>query len=88
MPCVVAVFKARPSLASLSPEGPPASRSRPVWGRSDLLWGTGGRWVEPGRKRRHVQGGDGRLEAGSLAGWCGHAALVGACREGWGDVGP
>lgn len=75
------IFKARPSLASLSPEGPPASHAGPVWGRSDLLWSTGGHRVEPDHKHHHVQDGEGRLEAGSLV-------LVSACQEGWGDVVP
>lgn len=36
----------------------------------------------------HVTDGKGRLEAGALVGWCGHAVLGNAFQEGRGDVVP
>lgn len=44
--------------------------------------------MEAERKRRRVKDGEGRLEAGSLVGWCGHAVLGSACREAWVDEVP
>lgn len=75
-------------MASLSPEGPPASRAGPVRARCDLPLSSGWHWVEAERKRRRVKDGEGRLEAGSLVGWCGHAVLGSACREAWVDEVP
>lgn len=50
---------------------------------------SGGRRLEPDRKHRRVQGGEGRLEADSLVGQCDHAVLGSACQEeGWVDVVP
>lgn len=43
--------------------------------------------MQPDRTRRpDVEDAVGRLEAGSLVDWCGHAALRSACQEGWVDV--
>lgn len=69
LPQLVAFFfKAGPSLASLSPEGPPAWRAGPVRGQFELLMSSGGQRLEPDRKHRHVQGGEGHLEADALVG--------------------
>lgn len=65
---VLFFFKAWPSSASLSPEGPPAWRAGPDRGRFELLMSSGGHRLEPGRKHRRVQGGEGHLEADSLVG--------------------
>lgn len=76
------VFKARPSLASPSPEGLPVSGAGPAWGLMEPLLSTGGSRVAPDRKYFRVQDGGGRLEASS---W---AVQVGACQEGWGGAVP
>lgn len=45
--------------------------------------------MEPDHKdHQGVQDGEAHLEAGSLVGWCGHAVLGSACREGEADVVP
>lgn len=85
--CAIAfsIFKALPLLASLSPESRPALRVGPSGGRG-FLPGTGGHRVEP--EGKHVQDGEGHLEACSSVGRCGHEVLRGACQEGSGDVAP
>lgn len=82
----MAFFKARPSLASLSPEDPPVSH--PVWGQREPPLSTGGHRVDPDHQDHHVLDVEGCLGEGSLAGWCGHAVPVGACQEGWEGVVP
>ena len=59
------IFKAWPRLASLSPEGPPASDAGPVQGRCELLLSSGGHREKADHKHHHVQDGEGHLEAGS-----------------------
>lgn len=72
-------------MASLSPEGPPASGAGPVWGRCELPLSSGGHRVEPDHKdHQDVRDGEAHLEAGSLV----HAALESACQEGQADVVP
>lgn len=83
------IFKAWPLLASLSPEGPPASHADPARRRCELPLSCGGYWVEPDRKHRQdVQDGVGHPGAGPLVGWRGHVVLGSACQEGWEDVVP
>lgn len=68
--CAGCIFKAWPLLASLSPEGPPASSARPVWGHRKHQ-------EEPDHKSyQDVQGG-----AAHLGGWCGHVVLGVACQK-------
>lgn len=75
-------FKARPSLASLSPEGLPVSAAGPAWGSTEPPLSNGGHRAEPDCK--YLPGGDvgACLEASS---W---AVQVGACQEGWGGEVP
>lgn len=44
------IFKARPSLASPSPEGLPVSGAGSAWGSTEPPLSTGGSRVEPDRK--------------------------------------
>lgn len=68
--------KARPSLASPSPEGLPVSGAGPAWGWTEPPLSNGGHWVEPDYK--YLPGWDvgGCPEASS---W---AVQVSACQEG------
>lgn len=48
------IFKARPSLASPSPEDLPVSGAGPAWGLKEPLPSTGGGRMEPDCKYSHV----------------------------------
>lgn len=82
------VFKARPSRAWLSPEGPPASWAGLVWGQCENPQSSGGHHVEPEQNCQHVQDGVGHLEACPLVGRDDPAVLGSAHQEGRVDVVP
>lgn len=75
-------FKARPSLASLSPEGLPVSAAGPAWGSTEPLLSNGSHRAEPDCKYLPGEDVGACLEASS---W---AVQVGACQEGWGGEVP
>lgn len=75
-------FKARPSLASLSPEGLPVSGAGPAWGSAEPPLSNGSHRAEPDCKYLPGRDVGASPEASS---W---AAQVGACQEGWGGEVP
>lgn len=82
-------FKAVPSLALPSPEGPPASHAGPVRGCREPLLSSGGHWAQGYcTSQPDVQGGVGALEAGPLVGHCDRVVLGSACQEGRADMVP
>lgn len=75
-------FKARPSLASLSPEGLPVSGAGPAWGSTEPPLSNEVHRAEPGCKYFPGEDVGACLEASS---W---AVQGGACQEGWGGEVP